>query len=55
LLCWLERLAKNRRLESLRIHVSDKNLPAYSLYKKMGYKFDGTKTEKGDLIGRKAL
>jgi len=55
LLCWLERLAKNRRLESLRIHVSDKNLQAYSLYKKMGYIFDGTKTEKGDLIGRKAL
>ena len=55
MLRWLEKVASCRGLDSLRIHVCEDNLPAYSLYKKMGYIFDETKTEKGDLIGRKVL
>lgn len=55
MLRWLEKVAWERGLKSLRIHVSEKNISALNLYKKLNYIFDGTKTDKGDLIGRKKI
>jgi len=55
MLRWLEKVAWDRGLKSLRIHVNYKNYPALNLYRKLGYMFLGDNTDKGDLVGRKRL
>jgi ribosomal protein S18 acetylase RimI-like enzyme len=43
--------ARKRGLERVRLHVDKDNEPAYSLYKKLGFQFDGTERANGELIG----
>ena len=49
LMHFLHATAKQRGLKKIRLHV-DKNNPALSLYKKMGYEFE-SKRGNGELIG----
>jgi len=54
MLRWLEKVAWDRGLEYLRIHVDRENKPAYNLYKKLGYQECGQR-ENDELIMRKEL
>ena len=50
----LETIAQNRGLKRIRLHVDKNNVPAYSLYKKLGYIKTGIR-ENGELIMYKDL
>ena len=41
--------AKRRKVSRIRLHVSPRNLPAIKLYKKLGFKQEGTRDD-GELI-----
>jgi len=42
---------KERNLARVRLHVDPKNELALSLYKKVGFAFDGAKRADGEMIG----